>query len=94
MCDVPKSEAVSVECSLKPRSSIDEEFGILHVVFLSEFLEEFLGHDRCSGWKQPDVEVSVRLGIDGSLQPPSLVIQLNHGLVDRYVIRAIPMLRL
>jgi len=33
------------------------------------------------------VKQAVRVGIDGSVQPMSLAIELNHGFIDRNVIR-------
>jgi hypothetical protein len=37
--------------------------------------------------KQPDVKQLIRLGVDGGVQPVALVVDLNHGFVDRDVIR-------
>ena len=54
---------------------------------LLQFAEEQHGTLRCSGWKEPNVEKFVRLGIDSGVQPATFVIHFGHPLVDRGVIR-------
>ena len=54
---------------------------------LLQFAERQYGKLRCSGWKEPNVEKFVRLGIDSGVQPATFVIHLDHRLVDRDVIR-------
>ncbi len=44
--------------------------------------------------KQPDVEEYVCLGIDGGVQPVALIVEVDHGSVDRDVIRLFPSSRL
>jgi hypothetical protein len=85
-----KSEVFLEECSLQPRGTIDEKYGVGDVVFLLEFLQELFRHGDGSRRKQPHVQEFVRSGIDSGVQPKSLIVELNHGFVDRNVIRALP----
>lgn len=84
----PESEPVSVECNVKPRNRIDEKHGVGDVVVLSECREEAFGQCLRSGRKEPDVENFVGNRIDGSVQPEALIVEVDHGLVERNVIRA------
>ena len=54
---------------------------------LLQFAEKQHGKLCCSGWKEPDMEEFVRLGINSGVQPATFVIHLDHRLVDRDVIR-------
>ena len=40
------------------------------------------------------MEQTVGVGIDSSVQPISLIVELNHGFIDRNVIRLGPTCRL
>jgi hypothetical protein len=82
-----ESEPMTVAGRLQPGGAIDEEGRVVDEMFLAEFSKEHLGQRQCSRRKQPDVEQTVRGGIDGSVQPVSLVVELDHGLIDRDVIR-------
>jgi hypothetical protein len=84
---VLKSEPCSLECSLEVCRAVDEKHGILDIVFLAEFLEEAVSQRDCRGRKQPHMEDFICVGIDGGVQPELLVVDSNHGLVDRDVIR-------
>jgi len=57
-------------------------------VFLLEFRQELFRQHDGSRRKQPYVQEIVRFGIDGSVQPKALVVELNHGFVDGNVIRS------
>jgi hypothetical protein len=82
-----KSQAESVEGASKCRRSIDEERGLLDLLLFAEFPQEQHGELRGSCLKQPFVQDFVRVGIDGGEQPVAFVVDLNHRLVDRDVIR-------
>jgi len=89
MGDVLESEAVTAERLLKPWCAIDEKHGIFDVVFLAEFTEENLGNTEVLRRTKFHVEEFVCLGIDSGVQPVALVVDLDHGFVDRNVIRAL-----
>ena len=86
-CDVLESESKAVAGRLQPRCSVDEKDRVVDEMFLTKFREEHLGECLCSRREQADVEQAVRCGIDGSVQPVSLVIELDHSFVKRNVIR-------
>lgn len=86
MRDVSESEAESVEGAVEPRASIDEEGGVVHLVFLAEFVEKHPGGDGGSRRKESNVKQVIRVGIDGGEQPELLVVDPNHRLVDRDLI--------
>jgi hypothetical protein len=90
MSTVLKSEVVFEECSLHPRCAIDEKHGVGAVVFLVAFLQDLFCHDDCSCRNRPYVQECVRFGSDSSVQPVSLIVELNHGFVTPNVIRALP----
>ena len=66
---------------------IDEDRGLVEIVFSAEFAEKRDGKLCGAGVKQPDVKQLIRLGVDGGVQPVALVVDLNHGFVDGDVIR-------
>jgi hypothetical protein len=82
-----KSETEPVKCRFEVGGVIDENgrLGARHLLF--EFSEKQHRSFGGSRLKQPHVEELVRLGIDGSVQPVAFVVALDHGLVDRDVIR-------
>lgn len=69
--------------------SIDEKYGLLDLLFLTEFAEKQHGELRGRGVKQPDVEEFVGVGIDSSVQPVSFVVDPNHRFVQRDLIRGV-----
>jgi hypothetical protein len=83
-----------VECSLEMLGAIDEKHSGFDIVFLVEFAEEHLG--ECSGGrrKQPHVQQLIPLWINGSVQPVLLVVDPNHRLVERDVVRVLAVLGL
>ena len=87
MCNMLESESMTVAGGLQPGCAIDEEGRVVDEMFLAQFRKEHLGQRQCSRRKQPDVEQAVRGGIDGGVQPVSLVVELDHGFIDRNVIR-------
>jgi hypothetical protein len=80
-------KAVSVKSRLQPRCGIDEKERIIGEVFLAE-LSESLSSRLISRQRNRKMQQAVRLRIDRSVQPEPFVIELDHGLVDRNVIRA------
>jgi len=87
VCFKLKSKAVTAEFTLKPGRAVDEKERLLEVVFLLQLSKKHLRqHDR-SASRETDMEDVVRLGIDRCIQPELLVIDLDHGFVERSVIR-------
>jgi hypothetical protein len=84
-----KSEASSVKCSLEMLGAIDEKHGVFDIVFLTEFREEHLGQRSRGGRKQAEMKQIVCLGIASGVQPVLLVVDPNHRLVERDLIRTL-----
>ena len=82
-----KSEPGSLQCSSEVFWAIDEKHGGFDIVFLPQFFEKYLGKSGCSGRKQPQMENFICLWIRSSVQPVLLVVDSNHGFVDRNLIR-------
>jgi len=57
------------------------------VMFLGEFRQKGLSENLCYRRLKLCMKQFVRLGIDGSIQPILLVVELDHGLVNRNVTR-------
>jgi len=72
---------------LSVRVEIDEKHGVVDILFLGEFRANDRGITLFSRRKQPEMEKIVRFGIDNSVQPVALIVELDHGLVERDVIR-------
>ena len=87
MGDVLKSEPEMVTGRLQPGRSIDQEDRVVDEMVLAEFFEEHLGDGGGPGRIERDVEQAVGGGIDSGVQPESVVVDLDHSLVDRDVIR-------
>lgn len=85
--DMLESEAEMVTGRLQPRHSIDQKDRVVNEMFFAEFFEKHLGQRGGSSRKQSDVQQAIPRGIDRRVQPVALVIDLNHGFVDRDVIR-------
>lgn len=75
-----ESVSIPIASRLHSRSTVDE-------MFLAEFIEEHLGYCLCSRRVKSHKQQMVCCGIDGGVQPVSLVIELDHGFVNRKVIR-------
>jgi len=69
--------------------SIDEKHACFDVMVLAEFHQELFCQNNRSDGKESDVQEFVRSGIDGGVQPVALVVESNHGFVDRDVIRVL-----
>jgi hypothetical protein len=67
---------------------VNEKQCVIDSVFLPEFSEEYFGKCRRGCGKQPDVKQFVCLGVGGGVQPVLLVVDANHGLVNRNLIRS------
>ena len=76
-----------MESRLQPRCRIDEKHRVIDEMFLSNFSKKHLSNRLVSRRRELHVEQAVRLGIDRSVQPEAFVIELDHGLVNRNVIR-------
>jgi len=84
---VPVIEAVSVKLRVQPRCRVDEKERVLDEMLLAEFSEKYLGNRLISRRRELHMQQAVRLGIDCSVQPEPFVIELDHSLVNRNVIR-------
>jgi hypothetical protein len=82
-----KSEAESLQRGVEMGRSIDEERGLLDLLFLAEFAEKQHGELCSPGLKQPDSKEFVRVGIDSGVQPVALIVDSNHRFVQRDLIR-------
>ena len=91
---MPEARAVAVERSLQPRRFINQERCLFDVMFLAEFTKEHLSESLRLRRKQPHVEVLVGCWVDSSIQPVTMVIELDHNFVDRNVIRVLSVSRL
>ena len=82
-----KSESKPRQRSFEMVSIIGQNYclGDRHV--LLQFPQEQYDRSRRSGRRDPSVQKFVRLRIDGSVQPATFVIRLDHRLVNRDVIR-------
>ncbi|GAA0217178.1 hypothetical protein GCM10009000_034950 [Halobacterium noricense] len=80
-------EAVTVESCLQPRCRIDEKERIIDEMFLAKFGEKHLDNRLISRRRELNVQQAVRVGIDSCVQPEPFVVELDHGLVNRDVIR-------
>jgi len=68
-------------------SIIDQNRCLSDRYALLQFPQKQHGKSRRSGRKEPNMEEFVRPGIDGSVQPATCIIHLDHRLVDYDVIR-------
>jgi len=84
---VSEIEAVPLQCCFEPICSIDEKHGVVDVVFLAEFSKEDFGQNGCIRSKKTDVEKFVRIRIDASVQSVLLIVDANHTLIQRNLIR-------
>ncbi len=84
---VSEIEAVSMAGVFQRCGAIDEEDGVIDIMFLAEFGEGCVGENVCSGWFKLCMKQFVCIRIDSGVQPVAFVIELNHGLVNCDVIR-------
>lgn len=82
-----ESEPVSMEGSLGPRCAVDEKHSGFDVVVLGEFDEEAFGQRLRPRWKKPNMDAVGRIGTDSGVQPEPMIVDLDHGFVERDVIR-------
>ena len=84
---VSELEAVATAGVFQRRRAIDGKHGVIDVVFLAQLREEAVRKNRGFRRFERRMEQFVRFRIDRSVQSVTLVIELNHGLVDCNVIR-------
>ena len=84
---VAEIEAVTGAGVFQRRRTVDKKHGVVDVVFLAQFREERVSEHVRSGWLELRMQQFVGFGVDGSVQPVLFVIESDHGLVDRDVIR-------
>ncbi len=85
--DILKSEPEVVTGRLQLGCPIDQEDRVVDEMFLAEFAEKHLGDSGGPGRGERDVKQAVSGVVDRRVQPESLVIDLDHSLVDGDVIR-------
>lgn len=87
MVFVSEIETESVERAREVRRAVDTNGGLLDLLLLAELAQEQHA-DLCrQRLKQPYVTDLVRFGIDRRKQPVAFVVDLDHRLIHRYVIR-------
>lgn len=84
-----ESEAVAPTRFLEPPCAVNEKHDVSDAVFLAQHSEAYLGLPEMLRRSEFGVEELVSTGIDRRVQPVSLVIDLDHSLVDRDVIRVL-----
>jgi len=89
-----KSQPCSVKRGLEVVRIINEKYGVFDIVSPAKFSQKYFGKSGCRGGKQPKVEQSVRFWISSSVQPVLLIVDANHCLVNRNLIRIFPASRL
>jgi len=82
-----KSKAKSLQSGFEAMCSIDEESGLLNLLFVADLTKKQHGELCVSRLKQPDVREFVRLGVDGGVQPVPFIVDPNHYLVESDLIR-------
>lgn len=82
-----KSKPKPGECVVQMVRCIHENRRLLDRELLAEFTQKQHGSLGSLRLKQPNVAESIRFRIDRSVQPVPLIVELNHGLVDRDVIQ-------
>jgi hypothetical protein len=80
---------MEVKCSVKPLAKIDEKHRVVDVVFPTEFCEKSIGEASVSRRIEPYMGEIVGLGIDRGVQPITLNVEVDHGFVERDVIRLV-----
>jgi hypothetical protein len=83
----PKSESEPLQRGFEIVRAIDEKSRLLDLLFLAEFTQKQHGQLRSYRLKQPDVKEFVSIGIDSGVQPVSFIVDSNHRLVHRDLIR-------
>ncbi len=94
MGNMLKSEVFLEQRRLQPQGAIDEKHGIGDIMFLLESLRKLFCQDNSSCRKQPHMQELVRFGVDGGVQPESLIVELNHGFINRNVIWTLAVVKL
>jgi len=94
MSFVSEIEIVFATGSMKWSRAIDENDRVIYVVFLPGICEKLICNSIASCRFKLCKEQIIRFWIDSSVQPILFIIESNHGLIDRNVIRAPTRLRL
>lgn len=84
-----ESESMAVASGPQPRYTIDEEDRVVDEMFFEEFRKENLGKCFGSRRKYVDVKRAVRDGIDSNKQLVSLIVELDHSLIDHDAISTV-----
>jgi len=67
--------------------AVNEKHAVVNVVFLAKFSKERMSDSFVCRWVNYYVWQFVYFGIDSGIQPILLVIESDHGFVNRNVIR-------
>ena len=70
--------------------SVNEKHGVVDVVFLAEFREKRVSDTIVCRRFKLCMEEFVRFWVDSSVQPVPFVVESDHSLVNRNVIRILP----
>lgn len=90
----PILQPFSVERAFEFVCFIDEEDGVVYVVFSNEFIDEFTGYRDRIRRKQPKLKKLPSCRIDRCVQPVPVVVNLDLLLIDRDVLRRLSACRL
>jgi hypothetical protein len=85
----PKSEFKRGENGDEVRRFVDQKRGLFDRVFLAQLSKKLFRRTIISSRIEASVEEFVGFGIDGGVQPVSLVTDSNHRLVNRDLIRRV-----
>jgi len=94
VADHPKSESERGENGDEVSRFVDERRRGIDRVFLAQLPENLFRRAVVSDRVESSVEVFVGVGIDGVVQPVSLVTDSNHRLVNHNLIRRVSSRRL
>jgi len=70
--------------------SINEKHGVVDIVFLAEFHEKRVSDTIVCRRFKLCMEEFIRFWIDSSVQPVPFVVESDHSLINRNVIRILP----
>ena len=89
MAFVFEIEAVTTTRVFQRLRPVDEERGVVNLVFVAEFGKEPMCEDVRPGRFERCVQQFVRFGINGGVQPVFFVVESDHCFIHRDEIRAL-----
>ena len=82
--------ASSVTGSLQRLRAINQKYCLRKIVFLVDLSEKRLSNNCICGWFKACMQQFICGWIDRRVQPILLIIELDHRLINRNVIRILP----